>query len=150
MDKRKKRSVRNEGTQVKACKVNWGGNNVSKVTVLGDGEFCKEVLPDGAAASEMVDVLGKERVIGGEKEIVKRSKKCSDLVMQGQQFTFATSVLKLEFNPGSRDGIVKEDVPLFSENKVNKIGDDVSGMGKVNKRKSSVSMKKLIQEKSAE
>ncbi|KAF5805396.1 hypothetical protein HanXRQr2_Chr05g0208801 [Helianthus annuus] len=150
MDKRKKRSVRNEGTQVKACKVNWGGDNVSKVPVLGDGEFCKEVLPDGAAASEMVDELGKERVTGGEKEVVKRSKKCSDLVMQGQQFTFATSVLKLEFNPGSRDGSVKEVVPLFSENKVNKIGDDVSGMGKANKSKSSVSMKKLIQEKSAE
>ncbi|MFS7888738.1 hypothetical protein Hanom_Chr00s000002g01598611 [Helianthus anomalus] len=116
MDKRKKRSVRNEGTQVKACKVNWGENNVSKVPVMGDGEFCKEVLPDGAAAGEMVDELGKERVVGGEKEVVKRSKKSPDLVMQGQQFTFATSVLKLEFSPGSRDGIAKEVMPLFSEN----------------------------------
>ncbi|KAJ0636897.1 hypothetical protein HanOQP8_Chr17g0667391 [Helianthus annuus] len=150
MDKRKKRSVRNEGTQVKACKVSWDGNNVSKVPVKGDGEFCKEVLPDGAAAGEMVDELGRERVVGGEKEVVKRSKKSSDLIMQGQQFTFATSVLKLEFNPGSRDGNVMEVMPLFSENKVNKVGEEVSGIGKVNKSKGSVSMKKLIQEKSAE
>ncbi|KAJ0521407.1 hypothetical protein HanIR_Chr10g0470541 [Helianthus annuus] len=150
MDKRKKRSVRNEGTQVKACKVSWDGNNVSKVTVKGDGEFCKEVLPDGAAAGQMVDELGKERGVGGEKEVVKRSKKSSDLIMQGQQFSFATSVLKLEFNPGSRDGNVKEVMPLFSENKVNKAGEEVSGIGKVNKSKGSVSMKKLIQEKSAE
>ncbi|KAF5790653.1 hypothetical protein HanXRQr2_Chr09g0385721 [Helianthus annuus] len=92
MDKRKKRSVRNEGTQVKACKVIWGGDNVSKVPVMGDGDFCKEVLPDGAAAGEMVDELGKERVVGGEKEVVKRSKKSSDLALQGQQFTFATSL----------------------------------------------------------
>ncbi|MFS7929523.1 hypothetical protein Hanom_Chr04g00333481 [Helianthus anomalus] len=150
LDKRKKRSVRNEGTQVKACKVIWGGDNVSKVPVMGDGEFCKEVLPDGAAAGEMVDELGRERVIGGEKGVVKRSKKSSDLVKQGQQFTFATSVLKLEFNPGSSDGIAKEVMPMFSENIVNKVGDEVAGIGKVNKSKGSVSMKKLIKEKSAE
>ncbi|KAM0025778.1 hypothetical protein Hdeb2414_s0021g00578561 [Helianthus debilis subsp. tardiflorus] len=55
LDKRKKRSVRNEGLKVKASKVVWDDKSYLKVPVEGEIACKDEVLPDGASAHELVD-----------------------------------------------------------------------------------------------
>ncbi|KAJ0786447.1 hypothetical protein HanOQP8_Chr02g0071361 [Helianthus annuus] len=59
LDKRKKRSVRNEGLQVKASKVMWDNRSYIKVPTEGKIACKDDVLPDGACSYELVDSLAK-------------------------------------------------------------------------------------------
>ncbi|KAF5785034.1 hypothetical protein HanXRQr2_Chr10g0423861 [Helianthus annuus] len=150
MNKRKKRSIKNEGTQVKSSRVLQGNGSCIKLAVKGSEEVCKEVLPDGAAVGEMTMELSKSGKAGGVKEKIKKNGKGNESSVQDQQFRFATSVLELKYSPGSSDGKMKIEVPAFSgvkEGSREEIGVASQKPVKSSKR---VSMKKLIQEKSAE
>ncbi|MFS7946608.1 hypothetical protein Hanom_Chr06g00538391 [Helianthus anomalus] len=72
MNKRKKRSIKNEGTHVKSSRVLQDNGSCVKLSVKGSGEVCKEVLPDGAAVGEMIVELSKSGRTGGVKEKIKK------------------------------------------------------------------------------
>ncbi|MFS7905389.1 hypothetical protein Hanom_Chr01g00047091 [Helianthus anomalus] len=114
MNKRKKRSIKNEGSQVKSSRVLQDNGSCVKLTVKGSEEVCKEVLPDGAAVGEMTVELSKSGRTGGVKENIKKNGKGNEGSVQDQQFRFATSVLELKYSPGSSDGKMKVEVPVFS------------------------------------
>ncbi|KAJ0773771.1 hypothetical protein HanOQP8_Chr03g0104071 [Helianthus annuus] len=114
LNKRKKRPVKNEGVQVKTCKVLWGTDNFFKKPVKCSEERYSEVLPDGATACELASDLNMNKRIGIDKEVIKRSGRSNMNSNQGQQFKFATSVLDLKFSPGSSDGKLKSEIPVFS------------------------------------
>ncbi|MFS7948274.1 hypothetical protein Hanom_Chr06g00558021 [Helianthus anomalus] len=68
LDKRKKRSVRNEGLQVKASKVMWDNRSTIKVPVEGKIACKDDVLPNGACSYELVDSFAKTRCKGRFRE----------------------------------------------------------------------------------
>ncbi|MFS7993265.1 hypothetical protein Hanom_Chr12g01092071 [Helianthus anomalus] len=150
LNKRKKRSIKNEGTRVKTCKVLSGKENYFRKAVSGSEEVCNEVLPDGAAACEMAAELGRKKRADGVKEVIKKSGKGNEISNQGQQFKFATSVLDLKFSPGSSDGKFREEVPIISGNREVVKGEMINMGQKVERSSKRVSMKKLIKEKTAE
>ncbi|KAM0027408.1 hypothetical protein Hdeb2414_s0019g00539801 [Helianthus debilis subsp. tardiflorus] len=75
MNKRKKRSIKNEGTQVKSSRVLQDNGSCVKLSMKGSEEVCKEVLPDGAAVGEMTVELNKLGRTGGVKEKIKKNGK---------------------------------------------------------------------------
>ncbi|MFS8021036.1 hypothetical protein Hanom_Chr16g01422741 [Helianthus anomalus] len=150
LNKRKKRSIKKEGTRVKTCKVLWGKENYIRKAVSGSEEVCHEVLPDGAAACEMAAELGRKKRVDGVKEVIKKSGKGNEISIQGQQFKFASSVLDLKFSPGSSDGMFREEVPIISGNRDVVKGEMINMGQKVERSSKSVSMKKLIKEKTAD
>ncbi|KAM0012664.1 hypothetical protein Hdeb2414_s0050g00751301 [Helianthus debilis subsp. tardiflorus] len=155
--KRKKRSIRNEGLKVKASKVMWDDKSFVKVPIEGSVVGKDEVLPDGACAHELAASLESLGNKGMNRDGMLRSSRRSGFNDNARMFRFSVAALNFSFNPGSKDGKVKEPVPEFKasggKNISGTIGIDKKGIGvkmggdKINKR---VSMKKLIQEKSAE
>ncbi|MFS7971238.1 hypothetical protein Hanom_Chr09g00830381 [Helianthus anomalus] len=157
LDKRKKRSIRNEGLQVKASKVMWDNNSYVKVPQEGNIVSKDEVLPDGACAIEMVDRLTKVGNKGMFRERVVRGSRRGGFDDNARMFSFSVAALNFSYKPGSKNGKIEGIGPVFKDS-MDKSKEDVGqaaskmGLEKLGGKKNAkkVSMKKLIQEKSDE
>ncbi|KAM0057836.1 hypothetical protein Hdeb2414_s0005g00163081 [Helianthus debilis subsp. tardiflorus] len=106
MDKRKKRSFRNEGLQVKASKVMWDNNSYIKMPLEGSTACKDEVLPDGICAVEIMDNLTKMGCKGMCRDRVLRSNKKGGFNDNARMFNFSVAALNFAYNPGSLNGKV--------------------------------------------
>ncbi|KAJ0524419.1 hypothetical protein HanHA300_Chr09g0300171 [Helianthus annuus] len=157
MDKWKKRSVRNEGLQVKAFKAMWGDNAAVKVPLDGDFGSKYDVLHDGACAKEMVMSLASVGCKGVCKDKLWKKVQKGGFNDDARRFKFSVTALNFSFSPGSNDGKKKEVMPVFCKEEGNGFnggdrGKFVKNFLKDGGRKSikKESMKKLIQKKVAE
>ncbi|KAJ0886058.1 hypothetical protein HanRHA438_Chr09g0374981 [Helianthus annuus] len=157
MDKRKKRSVRNEGLQVKAFKAMWGDNAAVKILLDEDVGSKYDVLPDGACALEMAKSLANVGCKGVCKDKLWKKVQKGGFNDDARRFKFSATALNFSFSPGSNDGKKKVVMPVFCKEEGNgfsggDMGKFVDKGLKVGGRKSikKESMKKLIQKKVAE
>ncbi|KAJ0786224.1 hypothetical protein HanOQP8_Chr02g0052871 [Helianthus annuus] len=116
MDKRKKRSIRNEGLMVKASKVMWDDKLCMKVPLEGSVAGKDEVLPDGACAHELAATLVSLGNKGMNRDGMVRSSRRSGFNDNARMFSFSVAALNFSFNPGSKDGKVQEPAPDFNVN----------------------------------
>ncbi|KAJ0951019.1 hypothetical protein HanPSC8_Chr02g0055101 [Helianthus annuus] len=157
MDKRKKRSVRNEGLQVKALKAMWGENAAIKI-LLDEDVGCKyDVLPDGACVVEMAKSLANVGCKGVCKDKVWKKVQRGGFNDDARRFKFSVTALNFSFSPGSTNGKKKVVMPVFCKEEGKGLsggdrGKCVDNGFKDGGRKSikKESMKKLIQKKVAE
>ncbi|KAJ0744528.1 hypothetical protein HanPI659440_Chr10g0388691 [Helianthus annuus] len=91
MDKRKKRSFRNEGLQVKASKVMWDSNSYIKLPMEGSSACKDEVLPDGGNAVEILDSLSKLGCKGMCRDRIARSNKRVGFNDNARMFSFSVA-----------------------------------------------------------
>ncbi|KAJ0747533.1 hypothetical protein HanOQP8_Chr05g0190631 [Helianthus annuus] len=112
LDKRKKRSIRNEGLQVKASKVMWDNRSYIKVPSGGKNACMDEILPDGACSFEMVDSLAKSGCKGRFRDgSVKGNRRGG--FNDNAMFSFSVTALNLSFKPGSKVGKIEGVSPVF-------------------------------------
>ncbi|MFS7966915.1 hypothetical protein Hanom_Chr09g00779591 [Helianthus anomalus] len=115
LEKRKKRSIKNEGLQVKASTVMWNENSYVKIPLEGNVASKDEVLPDGACSFELVDSMAKTRNIGRSRDVYIRKNRSGGFNDNARLFSFFVAALNFSFKPGSLDGKSEGIVPVFGE-----------------------------------